>query len=131
VLVLLTGYLVIVVREGNAGWTVGVLGAILAMGYVFLVLAYVNPLRQDLATLRAMGLPQGTLDIDDDGFTVTSEMGQATLPWRSVQEVWRYPGFWLLLLSPSQYITLPLEDLSEAMQTEMLARVQQHGGKAR
>ena len=54
---------------------------------------------------------------------------RATLPWLSVQQVWRYPDFWLLLLSPSQCITLPLGDLPEAMRTEILARLQQHGGR--
>lgn len=130
-LILLTGYLVIVVREGQTGWTVGVFGTIVAMGYLFLALVYVTHLRRGLGTLRAMGQPQGTLDIDDAGFTVTSKAGQARLPWRSVQAVWRYPDFWLLLLSPSQFITLPVTDLPEAMQTEILARVQQHGGKTR
>ena len=48
-----------------------------------------------------------------------------------MQAVWRYPDFWLLLLSPSQFITLPVTDLPEAMQTEILARVQQLGGKTR
>lgn len=131
VLILLTGYLVIVAREGNTGWTVGAFGAIVAMGYAFLAMVYVTHLRHGLGILRTMGQPQATLDIDDTGFTVTSGAGQSTVPWRSVQEVWRCPGFWLLMFSPSQFFTIPLDNLPEAMQAEFLARVQQHGGKAR
>lgn len=131
VLVLLTGYVVVVVREGNTSWAVGVFGTIVALGYLCLAAVYLIQLRHGLSTLRAMDQPQATLDIDDVGFTVTSGAGLVTLPWRSVQEVWRYPGFWLLLLSPSQFITLPARDLPVAMQADILARVQQHGGKAR
>jgi YcxB-like protein len=87
--------------------------------------------RDGMSTLRAMGPPQGTLDIDEEGLTVASEAGRASLPWRSVKEVWRGPGFWLLMRSPSQYVTLPLGDLPEGMRAEILSRVQQHGGKAR
>lgn len=131
VLVLLTAYLIAIVRDGETGWTVGVFGTIVAMGYLFLALVYVTHLRHGMTTLRAMGSPQGTLDIDDEGLTVASEAGRATLPWRSVKDIWRGPGFWLLMLSPSQYVTLPLDDLPEGMRAEILARVQQHGGKAR
>lgn len=129
VLVLLTGYVLLIVREGQTGWTVGVFGTIVTMGYVFMALVYLSHLRHGMTTLRAMGTPQGTLDIDDAGLTVSSGAARATLPWRSVQRVWRCPDFWLLLLSPSQYITLPLDDLPEAMRTEILARLQQHGGR--
>jgi YcxB-like protein len=129
VLVLLTAYAVAVVREGNTGWTVGVLGTIVVVGYLYLVAVYVLHLRHGLAALREMGSPQATFAFDDAGFTVASGAGQATLPWRSVQEVWRFPRFWLLMFSSSQYITLPLDQLPEGMQADILARVQQHGGK--
>lgn len=131
VLVLLTGYLIAIVREGQTGWTVGVFGTIVAMGYLFLVLVYVTHLRHGMATLRAMGSPQATLDIDDEGLTVASGAGRASLPWRSVKEVWRGPGFWQLMLSPSQFITLPTDGLPDAMQAEILARVKQFGAKER
>ena len=131
VLVLLTGYMVVIVREGQTGWTVGVFGTIVALSYLFLVVLYVTHLRHGTSTLRAMGQPQATLDIDDAGFAVAAGAGQATLPWRGVQENWCYPSFWPLMLSRSQFITLPVGDLPEAMQASILERVQQHDGKVR
>ena len=83
VLVLLTAYLIAIVRDGETRWTVGVFGTIVAMGYLFLVLVYVTHLRHGMTTLRAMGSPQGTLDIDDEGLTVASEAGRASAcRWR-------------------------------------------------
>ena len=128
-LVLLTAYLVSLVRDGNTNWLVGVFGTIVVLGYVVVVALYVLRLRHEMATLRAMGLPQATLAIDDSGFTVDSGVGQATLPWRSVQEVWCQPEFWLVYFSTHQFMTLPLENLPEAMQAAILERVRHHGGK--
>lgn len=128
-LALLTAYLVSLVRDGNTGWLVGVFGTIVALGYAFLVVVYLARLRHGMATLRAMGDQQATLEIDDGGITVASGAGQAKLPWRGVHEVWRCPGFWILLFSRTQFMTLPLANLPEDMQVEILERVRQHGGR--
>ena len=127
-LVLLTAYLVSLVRGGNTGWLVGVFGTVVVLGYVFLAAVYVAHLWHGMATLRAMGDQQATLAIDG-GITVASGAGEAKLPWSRVYEVWCYPDFWLLLFSRSQFMTLPLANLPEAMQTEILERMRQNGGK--
>jgi hypothetical protein len=128
-LVLLTAYLVSLVRGGNTTWLVGVFGSIVALGYGYLVALYVVRLRHEMAVLRAMGSPQATLEIADHGFTVASGAGQASLPWRSVQAIWCGPGFWLLYFSSSQFMTLPTNDLPEAMQAAIRERVRHHGGR--
>jgi hypothetical protein len=128
-LVLLTAYVVLLVRGGNTGWLVGVFGTIVALGYIYLAAVYVAHLRHGMATLRAMGSPHGTLEVEDSGITVASGAGQSKLPWSRVQEVWFYPGFWILLFSRTQFMTLPLDNLPEAMQAEILERVRQQGGK--
>ncbi|MCB2018127.1 MAG: YcxB family protein [Hydrogenophaga sp.] len=130
-LVLLTAYIVHLVREGNTHWTVGVFGTLVAMGYVYLAAIYWAHLRQGMDRLSAMGTPQGTLAMDEAGIALTSGAGQSRLPWHTVQEVWRYPDFWIVLLSRSSYFTLPLVDLPEDMRAELLARVRAHGGKTR
>ncbi|KQZ30488.1 hypothetical protein [Duganella sp. Root1480D1] len=40
-----------------------------------------------------------------------------------------YSGFWLLLFSKAQFITLPLETVSQEMQAFVLKSVQASGGK--
>ena len=128
-LVLLTAYLVSLVRGGNTGWLVGVFGTIVALGYGYLASLFVLRLRFEMAALHAMGLPQASLAIDGSGFTVASGAGRASLPWRSVQEVWCYADFWLLFFSASQFMILPTSDLPEAMQAAIREQVRQHGGR--
>jgi hypothetical protein len=128
-LLLVTVYLVSLVRDGHTSWLVGVFGTLVVMGYVYLAALYLLRLRYEMATLRAMGSPLATLEIDSKGFTVVSGAGQATMPWRSIEAVWRYPDFWLLLFSGSHFMTLPLDNLPETMRSEMLERVREHGAK--
>jgi hypothetical protein len=93
ILGLLTAHLVSLVRGGNKGWLVGVFGTFVALWYGYLASLYVLRLRFERAALHAKGLPKVTLKIDGSGFTVASGAGQASLPWRSVQDVWCYPDF--------------------------------------
>lgn len=128
-LVLMTAYVVFVVREGNTGWLVGVYGTVVALGYAYLTLVYVVLLRHHLATFRAMGSPQASLAIDETGFTLTSEAATSTLPWKRIQQIVRFQDFWLVYFAPNQYFTLPHNDLPEAMRHEFLERVRESGGK--
>ena len=107
----------------------GVFGTIVALGYGYLASLFVLRLRFEMAALHAMGLPQASLAIDGNGFTVASGAGRASLPWRSVQEVWCYADFWLLFFSASQFMILPTSDLPEAMQAAIREQVRQHGGR--
>ena len=52
--------------------------------------------------------------------------GQSKL---AVTQLWRFSHFWLLSLSKTQFITLPLADLSPDMQAYVLQRVRAAGGK--
>jgi hypothetical protein len=45
--------------------------------------------------------------------------------------VWRYPSFWLLFFSKTQFATLPLADFSPEAKAFILERVQDSGGKIR
>ncbi len=128
---LLTAYLVVVIREGNMGWLVGVFGTLVALGYAYLVALFVVRWRVGMVSLKAMGSTEATLEFNEEGFSLRSGAGQMGLPWRSVREVWRYPGYWMLLLSPSQYLTLPLDTVPESVQEAILSCVREHGGKLR
>jgi hypothetical protein len=41
----------------------------------------------------------------------------------------RFPGFWLLFFSKSQYVTIPLADFTPEVEAFFLERVQAAGGK--
>ena len=73
--------------------------------------------------------PVATLQLDDDALTVTSELGSTSLRWSAVSEVWRFPAFWLVLVSKSQFMTLPIASVSPETRTFLVARVEAAGGR--
>jgi len=127
-LVLVAGSLVFLVRGGNASWWVGVLAGVLALGVVFPVALYAIHYRHSLLRLDAMGAPLGTLEASEASLSLSSGAGITTLPWSAVSEVWRFESYWLLLLSKSQFVTLPLADLSPETAEFIRIRVLAAGG---
>ncbi|QNH19502.1 hypothetical protein HEP73_00392 [Xanthomonas sp. GW] len=128
-LALVAGSLVFLVRGGNASWWVGVLAGVLALGVVFPVALYAIHYRHSLLRLDAMGTPLGTLEASEASLSLSSGAGITTLPWSAVSEVWRFESYWLLLLSKSQFVTLPLADLTPEAAEFIRARVLAAGGK--
>lgn len=102
------------VLQHDRDWTVGLLAAGLLFVGLFFVMLYINHYRNSMGRFRQMRTPEGTLGCDEQGITFTSELGSSTVPWPTIVEVWRHPRFWLLLFSPAQFVTLPLDDLDES-----------------
>jgi hypothetical protein len=108
---------------------VGTLATVLALGVVFTIALYALPFRDSLRKFREMGTPEVTFVADESTFTFTSELGNSTAKWSAITEVWRFRGFWLLSLSKTQFVTLPLTDIPSEMQTYILQRIEAAGGK--
>ncbi|MHC5540533.1 YcxB family protein [Singulisphaera rosea] len=95
------------------GWIVGFLMATVVFVGIFLVMIYVSHFRQTIGRFRRMRTPMATMAYDEENVCLTSELGSSTIPWSSITEVWKHPRFWLLLISPSTFVTLPLDCLEE------------------
>ena len=113
--------------SGDRTWVVGALGASVVVSVGVLVMVYVAHRGNGLAKLRDMGAPTATLTVDDAGMRFVSGAGDSRLPWSMVQELWQFDGFWLLLFSKAQYVTLPLADLPPAMRDFVLAKARGAG----
>jgi YcxB-like protein len=125
---LLSFYFVYLCRGDNS-WEVGALGAILILGLALPILIYFVHLRNGLAKFRAMGEPTVELNLEDETFTIKSGIGASSLKWSVVTEVWRFPSFWLLMFSKSQFITIPLATVPLEAQQFILNHVSANGGK--
>lgn len=68
--------------------------------------------RNTIGTFRAMTSPEAEIVFGEADVTITSSLGASTLSWQRFVKVWEAPGFWMLFLSPSQFITVPLDSLS-------------------
>ena len=128
-LVLVATGLIMAVQRGDTSWLVGVLGSVCALGIGFAVALYVVHYRNSVNKLHAMGRPHATLEVCDSQMTVSSGAGTSSFPWATVTEVWQFNTCWLLVLSKSQFLTLPLADLPPELAAFLLARVRAAGGK--
>ncbi|BEU94883.1 YcxB family protein [Acidovorax sp. DW039] len=124
-------FLVYLLARGQRGWQEGMIGTVLFFGCAMMVAVYTVHYRNALAKLRAMRQPVAQLRVDEANLTVESGAGKASLPWTAVEQVWRCDGFWLLLLSPAQFITLPTARIAQDMQDFMLARLTAAGAQVR
>lgn len=117
------------ISSGNHSWWVGVSASILCLAVIFAVALYVVHFRGAIARFRRMQSPEATFEAGDDRFHITSDIGSSELSWSTITEVWQFPEFWLLFLSRSQFITLPLADLDSEARELILNRATSHGGK--
>lgn len=129
VCVAMGGFLGYLVAQGHRSWVEGVLGATLVFGCAMMMAVFAVHYRNGLAKLRDMREPVAQLRVDETGIAVESQAGQAALPWSAVQEVWRCDGFWLVLLSPAQFITVPTRTLGPDMQAFVMSQLSAAGAR--
>ncbi len=127
----LAASLVILVFDGNTSWFVGVLATTLTAGIGVMVMLYVVHYRNALQRLKAMGQPQATLTLSEATLSTASGAGSSTVPWSAVSELWLFPDLWLLFISKSHFVTLPLCGFTPEAKAFFVERVQTSGGKIR
>lgn len=106
VALLALGFLVL---GGDRSWVIGFTGACLLFVVLIFAVSYTAHYRNATARLKRMSKPEARFTFSDRDFSIASELGTASLTWSSVREVWAFPTFWLILLSRSQFLTLPIE----------------------
>ena len=112
--------------RGDRSWIVGSLAATLFFVGVCFLFIYIAHYRNTVGRFRQMRIPEATLSYTEEQFTLTSELGSATLPWSSIIEIWCYPRFWLILFSRSQFATLPLDCLDAETQAFITRKTQRN-----
>jgi YcxB-like protein len=112
--------------HGDRSWVVGALASMLFFVGVFFLIIYLAHYRNTVGRFRQMRVPEASFAYTEEQFTLTSEMGSATLPWSAITEVWRYPRFWLILFSRSQFSTLPLDCLDAETQAFITRKTQRN-----
>jgi hypothetical protein len=122
---LCVGYLV---WQGDRSWRIGALGAVLFFGVLIPAALFWTQYRQAFAKLRGMKSAEARLAVSDAGLTVSSDLGKSEIPWSTVTAVWRFPAFWLLVLSRSQFMTIPLESVPLDVRNRIMSSVEKAGG---
>jgi hypothetical protein len=80
-LLLALASLVYSIAVGDRSWTVGMLGSALTMAVIFSALRYMGQYRTSVGRLRSMHSPEATLEVGDDNFRMTSDVGSSEMKW--------------------------------------------------
>jgi hypothetical protein len=121
--------LVVLVASGDRSWQFGLFGALFAFDLVIIAVTYMAQLQRARSLLRAMGEASVIFRASESGFAVESASESASLPWTAVVELWQMPTCWLMLMSKSRFVTLPLADLDDEFRFFVLKQIRAAGGE--
>jgi hypothetical protein len=103
-------------------WITGALSVVLAFGIIVPSALWWKTERTGLARLKQMDKPIVKFEFSDKGITVDSELGKATVGWKSVEKIWEFPNAWLLFVGKQQYNTIPTSALSDDLKNFIRAQ---------
>jgi YcxB-like protein len=126
---LLSVMAVVLVSLNDHSWFVGLLGGVLLFGFAIPVAGFLTHYKRSLSRLEKMAPPQASLTLSEDELSMATSMGASSVSWSAITEIWRHERFWLVFISRTRFITLPLACVPEAAQTFVLEHVKTAGGK--
>jgi hypothetical protein len=115
--------------SGDRSWVVGLSGSGLVLAVAFAVALYAIHYRASVGRFRRMRKPEANIELGEERFRVSSDVGTSELAWSAVTEVWLFPEFLLLFLSAAHFITLPTADLDTNSRDFILAKARSNGAK--
>jgi hypothetical protein len=107
-------------------WTTGAIAAVLLLGIAIPSTLWWKTRSSGLSRLRRMSTPSVKFIFDEKGITADSELGAATVGWKSIEKVWEFPEAWLLFVGRQQYVTVPLPALTEELKDIIKSEVQKN-----
>ncbi|MCP5127505.1 MAG: YcxB family protein [Gammaproteobacteria bacterium] len=111
VAVLLSAYCGYLVVAGNHSWLVGVLGTVVVIAFATMAASYFVHLSRSLKRLRRMKSPEAILELSEERFKITSDIGSSEIQWSLVRKLWRFENIWLLFFSGGEFMFIPVAEL--------------------
>lgn len=129
VLIMLSALFCFLLVVNVSGWTLGLLGGVLAFAISFIVLIYVVHYKRSMGRFRSMVSPETSFKISEETLSFSSCLGDQFLQWSAVSEVWVFENMWLFLYSKSQFSTIPLRNIPQDAKGYILSKIKAAGGK--
>jgi hypothetical protein len=126
---LLAAFVVYRALDGDRSWFIGLIGAIAIIAFAVMVTSYFVHYSRSLGRLRRMKVPEATLELNEEGFKVASDVGSSEMQWSVVIQIWRFKHAWLLFFAGSDFITLPTNGLSDEAKKFITERAKANGAK--
>lgn len=99
ILTLLTVLLVYRIAIDDLTWIAGALGFGIILGFVLMVITYIDYISQSLSQLRSMNVPEATLELEEEQFRITSDVGTSEIAWNLIRDIWHFDKVWFLMFS--------------------------------
>ncbi len=125
--VLLTFVLLYLISIGNKSWFIGMLGTGILLSYTTMTAVYVVHLKRALLRLKRMKTPEAILELGNDRFKISSDIGTSEIEWSQIIKLWRFDSVWLLFFSAGEFMTMPIEEFSEDSKNFILTKLVDHG----
>lgn len=126
---LLAVFVIYQVMNGERSWFVGVVGAVAAISIAVIIAVYFVNLSRSLGRFRRMKDPVATLELGQERFKIVSDVGTSEISWALIKQLLCFEHIWLVLFSSSEYITLPVDDLSEQEKQFIIDQMKENGVK--
>ena len=114
---------------GRRSWELGAMGAFTAIAVSLAGAVYVTHLRRSMWKFNRMPSKQVQFRFSDDRFSSMSELGASDVAWGTIERIWRFDNAWLLFVSKTVYMILPITQLDEPMRQFLVERVKSSGGR--
>lgn len=118
---------VFLVVNDPGSWLAGAASGAVAVLILLLFGLYLLHYRQGMATLARMQQPHAILQLTDSALIASSQGGSFSVPWSTFTDLWRFTDFWLCIIGRGQFVTLPLADLTEEVQTFIASHIRAQG----
>jgi hypothetical protein len=84
-----------------------------------------------LLGLRILDPPESMWTLTEKAVAQRSSMGESTLPWEALHEVWRFDNLWLLFWGKGVYSMIPVAQFPREARDLVERRVRESGGDVR
>ena len=123
---LLAGIVGFRIFTGDYSWSVVALAGVVLLAVAVMALAYFRSMRRSLSRFRQLQVPEVDLQLDEDEFHLASDAGSTSIAWSQVSQVWCFEKVWLVFFSVRDFMTLPLNDLSEEQKNFIASKAEQN-----
>lgn len=123
VAMLLSAYFGYLVVAGNRSWWVGVLGTVVVLAFATMAASYFVHLDRSLKRLRRMKSPEAVLELSEERFKVTSDIGSSEIQWSLVRKLWRFENIWILFFSGDEFMLIPVAELPLEVRSSIEAKL--------
>lgn len=119
----MTALLAWMLWNGQRDWSTGVVGAVVALPFLFLIAGWRAHSVNTVGRFARMKDPVAEIAYDEETLSFASDLGRAQVPWSSLTEVWQRPGYWMIFSAKNQFNILPDVGMPEGLRAKLRQQV--------